>query len=124
MISVISLILLSSALSDNTEFGKEVDIAKAHLRYARSKALSDDGITWGIDFSINTYKLFKKKGTDITDELLPGQSSANYTLPQGISTSPVNITFDEKGSVSSPDTTVEFSDGNKITIIRNTGFIQ
>ncbi len=124
MICVISLILLSSALSDNTELGKEIDIAKAHLRYAQSMALSNDTISWGIRFSGNTYTLFKIKDGISTDEFLPGQSSANYTLPQGISIIPVTITFDKKGSVSSTDTTVEFAGGNKITIIRNTGFIQ
>lgn len=123
IISVISLILLSSALSDNTELSKEMDIAKAHLRYARSMALSNDDISWGIRFSGNTYTLFKIKEGIPTDELLPGQNSANYTLPQGISISSITITFDKNGSVSSPDTTVEFSDGNKITIVKNTGFI-
>ncbi len=123
LISVISLILLSSYLSDNTELGKEVDIAKARLRYARSKALSDDGITWGIDFSDNTYKLFKIKDGIPTDELLPGQDSVIYKLPQGITITAVTITFDEKGSVSSPDTTVQFSGGNNISIVKNTGFI-
>ena len=123
LISVISLILLSSPLSDNTELGKEVDIAKAHLRYAQSMALSNNSISWGIRFSATAYTLFKIKEGISTDELLPGQDSVIYKLPQGITITAVTITFDEKGSVSSPDTTVQFSGGNNISIVKNTGFI-
>ena len=123
MISVISLILLSFNLSDGTELGKEIDIAKTHLRYARYMALSNDNISWSIKFSEDSYQL--QKAGIATTFPLPGESSSTHTLPPGISiiNFPVTITFDGKGSAATSDQTVHFSDGSEINIIKNTGFI-
>ncbi len=121
MLSVISLIFMSFNLFDSTEPGKEIDIAKSHLRYARSAALSNDSVSWGIRFSTGSYEL--QKAGIATTFPLPGESSSTHTLPPGISITPVTITFDQKGAVSSSDTKVQFSGGSEITIIKNTGFI-
>lgn len=121
MLSVISLIFMSFNLSDSIEPCKEVDIAKSHLRYVRSLALSNDSISWGIRFSTNSYEL--QKAGSATTFPLPGEISSTHKLPPGIIISPVTITFDQKGSVSSSDTKVQFSGGNEITIIKSTGFI-
>jgi len=147
LISVLIIIGIGSAIavtrfssSDIRALHEEVAILKAHLRYAQTRAMSDN-VPWGIDFLTSTsYRLQRNTGTvgnAATESILPNERTATRTITSGVT---VYITgagtyFDVFGSPGNlPDSAI-FTDANKtitlsggsnskdITITRSTGFI-
>jgi MSHA pilin protein MshC len=119
IMSAVAVTILSSL--DKYKLISEVEILKSHLRYAQSRAMSDT-VSWGIDFSSNSYTLKKGVGTSS----LPNEDSHTHNLQKnGVTASGAsNVTFDIWGS--SGGTTVILSaggDSRTITVTAGTGFI-
>ncbi len=104
----------------------QVDAIKNHIRYAQSRAMAS-GEPWGIEFeSATTYYLFAGEGST-TPLTLPGETGDKVNLTDKkskllISGTPIRITFDGFGSPGA--TTIDINtNGETITVTRNTGFI-
>ncbi len=106
---------------DKYKLTSEVEILKTHLRYAQSRAMSDT-VSWGIDFSSNSYTLKRGVGTSS----LPNENSATHKL-QGVTITggAGNVTFDIWGSPGTSTKSIELKAGGTrtITVTANTGFI-
>ncbi len=112
---------------------------KASLRYAQSLAFAQaylptgsDQCTWGLNITSTSYNLVRNGSTQ-TLVKLPGQSSASYSLPSGVSITPAQIYFNFRGmpasstgAASGSDSTLTVSDSSEsamITVRQQTGFI-
>ena len=113
------------------DLASQLEVVKAHLRLAQSRAMSS-GIPCGINFSTTkTYYLFMGDGST-TPVLLLGEDNTTVNLTTkksdlaintvNLSAPPQRITFDAYGSPGVADVTVATSGGNFI-VRKNTGFI-
>ncbi|MBA4395898.1 MAG: hypothetical protein C0394_00690 [Syntrophus sp. (in: bacteria)] len=131
IIIVLVLLAIASAvvvsrMGDTRDYdlASQVEVVKAHLRLAQSRAMSSSSI-WGIDFdSPTTYYLFQGAGSTTPVQLL-GEDHATVSLTaknSGLTIIPVRVTFDADGSPGTTTVTIATSGGN-ITVTKNTGFI-
>ncbi|HEX2958619.1 MAG TPA: prepilin-type N-terminal cleavage/methylation domain-containing protein, partial [Chitinispirillaceae bacterium] len=109
----------------------EVETLKTYLRYAQIRALSDDK-SWKMSFDDRSYILSREEeeGSN-TSYRLPNEDSSTHYLPGGMTiTGNSYVIFNEWGtpvdSAGKPVTdTIEIYLGDrKITVTKNTGFIQ
>ena len=125
-------ILAAIAVSRSSNFGAEADVVgasevvKNHLRYAQTKAMNAD-VSWGINFDGSTYTLQNASGVEAT---LPGD------LPQGMAFTATIVMFDHRWGSPVDNTDTPLTDDvtitisktgaspQKITVTKNTGFIQ
>lgn len=124
-----------SSSSDTGALSSQMEIFEGHLRYAQSRAMNT-GNVWGINSSSASYFLFYNGSTANTTKL-PGQSSATYTIPNGVSITAGagNVAFDGWGKPYSDaagttalasDLTITLSKGSQsmsTKVTKNTGFI-
>lgn len=82
MMAILSAVVGTSMMDDNTELVAETQIIKAHLRYAQLRSMNTDQV-WYIKFTATSYSLFKFG--DATAKLLPGEDNPTNTLPSGLS---------------------------------------
>jgi len=124
IISAVALARMSSTSDYNVI--SQVEVVKAHLRLAQSRAMSASS-PYGVNFaSTTTYYLFQ--GTNTTTPIrFVGENSDTINLVTKkssltITSAPQVITFDAYGSPGTANITVVTTGGN-ITITENTGFI-
>jgi len=114
------------------DLAAQVEVIKGHLRIAQARAMSTSS-PWGIQFSTNTYYLFKGTGST-TPVLLPGEDNPTVSLTTKKSKQTITnltpasipakrVTFDAYGSPGAANVTITLGDGRIITITKNTGFI-
>ncbi len=109
------------------DLSSQVEVLKAHLRLAQSRAMGS-GSPWGINFvTSTTYYLFEGNGST-TPVQLPGEDNATVNLTTKksgltIGSAPQRITFDAYGSPGATTLTVTTNGGVNITVTKNTGFI-
>ncbi len=136
MIEIIAVLLIlgiiaavvAVRMSDTSAYdlASQMEVVKAHLRLAQSRAMSSSS-PWGINFATSTtYYLFQGSGST-TPVLLLGEDNATVNLTTKksaltINSAPQRITFDAYGSPGTATVTVATSGGN-ITVTKNTGFI-
>jgi prepilin-type N-terminal cleavage/methylation domain-containing protein len=136
MIEIIAVLLILglivavvvSRMSDTTAYdlSSQMEVIKAHLRLAQSRAMSSSS-PWGINFATSTtYYLFQGNGSTTPVQLL-GEDNATVDLTTKksgltIGSAPQRITFDAYGSPGTTTITVTTNGGN-ITVTKNTGFI-
>ena len=122
ILASVAAVIFSSM--DDEKLATEVEILKSHLRYAQSRAMTDN-VSWGIAFSGNSYTL-QRVGSESTPSL-PNDDSSTHKLQEGVtaSTTPV-VAFDNFGSPGGgiSITLSAGGDSRTITITKNTGFIQ
>ncbi len=111
----------------------EIDTIKNHLRYAQSRALSDDTHLWRISFLSGTPDSYMLSKISIAGSVfpvnLPFESSATHEL--GISIDPDVVTFNQwgmpidlSGTPLGSNQIITLTDGTPIfTITKNTGVI-
>jgi len=114
----------------NTEQTTRIEMVKAHLRYAQSKAMADK-VKWGIKFNGTSYWLFKG-GAEDTPVRIMGQDGTTVDLPEGMSHTGI-YGFDDWGKpykksgtswLAHDGSTLAFGTGlGSVTLTRNTGFI-
>ena len=133
IIAIVGVLAISRMTSTKTyNVAAEVEILKANLRYAQFRALSDadtaygvNNVTWGIKiYGTSSYTL-QRNGTDATTHF-PGENAPTHTMPNGISISGSNVTFDVWGSPVEENISITITDGissKTITVTKNTGFI-
>ncbi len=124
---------------DDMEIRIQTQNLKAHLRYAKLKALNsgspDNPVIWGIESDGSHYWLFKREdGVEESPYRLPGEE--NDTVPEdALGLSPFVIGFDYYGrplsDPSDPDGSlwtengqIETGPGVSLTVIKNTGLIR
>ena len=102
-------------------------VIKSHIRYAQIMAMTSDTIC-GIQFSANTYVIFKNGST--SDRIsLPGNDGTSFSIPAGLGTASETICFDLWGiphtslALTSPRSTGAVGTLG-ITILADTGFVQ
>jgi type II secretion system protein H len=136
MVEIIAVLLImgiiaavvASRMADTTAYdlSSQMEVVKAHLRLAQSRAMGSSS-PWGINFAASTtYYLFQGDGSTTPVQLL-GEDNAtvNLTTKQSgltINSAPQRITFDANGSPGTTTVTVTTNGGN-ITVTKNTGFI-
>jgi prepilin-type N-terminal cleavage/methylation domain-containing protein len=136
MIEIVAVLLILgiiaaiavSRMSDTTAYdlSSQMEVVKAHLRLAQSRAMASSS-PWGINFaSSTTYYLFQGAGSTTPVQLL-GEDNATVSLTTKqsgltIGSAPQRITFDAYGSPGTTNVTVTTNGGN-ITVTKNTGFI-
>ena len=108
------------------DLSSQMEVLKAHLRLAQSRAMGSSS-PWGINFATSTtYYLFQGTGSTTPVQLL-GEDNATVNLTTKksgltIGSTPQRITFDAYGSPGTTTVTVTTNGGN-ITVTENTGFI-
>jgi type II secretion system protein H len=120
-------------MSDTSAYdlASQMEVVKAHLRLAQSRAMSS-GSPWGINFtSATTYYLFQGAATGTPVQLL-GEDCATVNLGKTgachknsamtVTSAPQTITFDAYGSPGTATLTVA-TNGGDIIVTKNTGFI-
>ena len=120
--------VVASRMADTRSFdlASQVEVVKAHLRLAQSRAMGS-GSPWGIHFvTAQTYYLFQGDGSTTPVQLL-GEEQATVSLKAKnsgltVQSAPQRITFDAYGSPGTTTLTVATNGGN-ITVTKNTGFI-
>ena len=136
MIEVIAVLLILAVVAAvvmyrmgdtrSYDLAAQVEVIKAHLRLAQSRAMNS-GSNWGIYFeSTTTYYLFQDTA-QTTPVLLLGEDNATVNLTTKgsgltVNSAPRRITFDAYGSPGTTTITVTTNGGN-ITITKNTGYI-
>jgi len=135
MMGILSAVLATSMMDDNTELLAETQVIKAHLRYAQLRSMNTDQV-WYIKFTANSYSLFKFG--DATAKLLPGEDNLTNTLPSGLTinygaSDMVSFNTWGKPCTDAAGTTLQASDRTlivsnasetrNVTITDNTGFI-
>jgi MSHA pilin protein MshC len=136
VMGIISAVVASGFMTDDTDLVAQTDTIKGHLRYAQLRSINTDTV-WYLQFAAGSYELYKNG--DATPKLLPGGDSPTITLPGGM-----NINYgasdvvafnswgkpctDSAGQVlQTPDRTLTITSGSAsrlIVITENTGFIQ
>jgi len=81
MMAILSAMVVTSMMDDNTDLVAETQVFKAHLRYAQLRSINTDEV-WYIKFTANSYSFFKFG--DATAKLLPGEDNLTNTLPSGL----------------------------------------
>jgi len=148
VVTVLAILGIISALAvstisiniDDTKRDEQLNVLKAHLRYAQARAMNSD-FNWGIKFdTTNDSQYWLFKGSDqITKIRLPGEGKkveaedklvimSNLTITS-ISTNDDFVAFntpgnpvDADGNLVNTDITI-ITSGEAITIKANTGFI-
>jgi len=136
MIEIIAVLLIIgivaaiavSRMGDTSAYdlAAQLEALKGHLRYAQSRAMSANS-PWGINItSSTTYYLFQGTGST-TPVLLPGEDTTTVSMTAKksglrINSAPQRITFDGYGSPGTATLTVT-TNGDNITVTKNTGFI-
>ena len=136
MIEIVAVLLILgiiaavvvTRMADTTAYdlSSQREVVKAHLRLAQSRAVGS-GSPWGINFATSTtYYLFEGNGSTTPVQLL-GEDSATVSLTTKksgltIGSAPQRITFDAYGSPGTTTVTVT-TNGENITVTKNTGFI-
>ena len=121
--AVVAVRLYSTSVYDLVS---QMEVVKAHLRLAQSRAMSTSS-SWGINFgSSTTYYLFQGDGSTTPVQII-GEDNATVNLTTKksaliISSAPLRITFNAYGSPGATTVTIATSGGN-ITVTKNTGFI-
>lgn len=127
IIGIIAAVAVSRLISSQENLIAEFNTAKAHLRFAQLKALSDDDPTisgWGISFAGNSYTLTKDGAPAAIS--LPGSNSNTYNFPGGITATAINVVFDSWGSAGTTPATITMTYGantETINITEHTGYI-
>ncbi len=137
LIGIFSAVIVPRMTSTSVyEIMTELETLKTHLRFAQSRAMSHNE-SWGISITSNSYTLLKNGSTASIN--LPNDTSSTHTFANGVSISSGSsvVTFDDMGSPGNSDIIVQFngpanpvpgcsqqSSTLKITITRQTGFIQ
>ncbi|MBN2568954.1 MAG: type II secretion system protein [Deltaproteobacteria bacterium] len=125
-------VTISSVYSTSANnLAAQVEVIKGHLRYAQARAMSSDAI-WGINFSSDTYFLFKNGNINDT-VFLPAETSDSVTLPAGMTITVATVSFDSWGkpytdaaatAQGGADISVSLGGTSEtISITNNTGFI-
>lgn len=144
IISIVAVIAISRVTSTKIyNVASEVEILKANLRHAQSRALSNadttfgstKNATWGILLSTTSFTL-QTNGTT-SSRNLPNENSPTHTLPSGISitSSSSPVTYDiwgkpvdaTTGNAVASNIVITVTDGKSpqtFNIIPTTGFIQ
>jgi MSHA pilin protein MshC len=141
LLAILTPFVVSRFTTSNVELIAQADVLKSHLRYAQIKAMNDT-VTWGITLTNpTTYSLFKT-GVTPPPSNLPGDTSYNHTLTDGVTVTvtsglPVGVTsitysewgipVDGSGTALTSNVVLTLSKGSQstaLTITRNTGFIQ
>jgi prepilin-type N-terminal cleavage/methylation domain-containing protein len=136
MIEIVAVLLILgiitavvvSRMADTTAYdlSSQMEVLKAHLRLAQSRAMGSSS-PWGINFATSTtYYLFQGTGST-TPVLILGEDNATVDLTikksgLTIGSTPQRITFDAYGSPGTTTVTVTTNGGN-ITVTKSTGFI-
>jgi len=127
IIGIIAVVVVSRmSKTSDYDLASQVEVVKAHLRLAQSRAMSSSS-PWGINInSTKTYYLFKGDAPATPVQLL-GENNATVSLTTKqsglvITSAPQTITFDAYGSPGATTLTVNTNGGN-ITVTKNTGFI-
>lgn len=125
VIGILAVVALPRLFSlTPNEIDSEVEILKANLHYAQSRAMCDN-VPWGIAFNGNSYTLQKNSITATSN--LPNENSASHILEGNISAGGATIKYDRWGSPGSVSRTITLSGGDTsktITVVNTTGFIQ
>jgi len=124
VIGILTAVAVPSIVSLATDkVDTEVEILKANLYYAQSRAMCDD-VTWGIAFGGTSYTLQKNGITAPSN--LPAENSPTHLLETDVSVAGTTVTYDRWGSPGAVSQTITVSGGisKSITVTKNTGFIQ
>jgi prepilin-type N-terminal cleavage/methylation domain-containing protein len=136
MIEIIAVLLILgiiaavavSRIADTTAYdlSSQMEVVKAHLRLAQSRAMGSSS-PWGINFATSTtYYLFQGAGSTTPVQLLGEDNvTVNLTTKKSgltINSTPQRITFDAYGSPGTTTVTLTTNGGN-IIVTKNTGFI-
>jgi MSHA pilin protein MshC len=136
IMGIISAVVASGFMTDDTDLVAQTDTIKTHLRYAQLRSMNTNAV-WYLQFTANSYELYKSG--DAAAKLLPGGENPTITLPSGMSINygAFNVVAfnswgkpctDSAGQVlQTPDRTLTVSSGSDsrtIVITENTGFIQ
>jgi MSHA pilin protein MshC len=113
-----------------TEQNTQVEMVKAHLRYAQAKAMADT-VKWGIKFNGSTYWLFQEGAEDAPVRMI-GSDGPTVAFPAGMSHSGV-YGFDDWGKpyrktalgwTAHDGTALALGSGmGAVRLTKNTGFI-
>ncbi|MFC1798556.1 Tfp pilus assembly protein FimT/FimU [Thermodesulfobacteriota bacterium] len=139
ILGIVSAVVVSGFIDDDTELAAETEVIKAHLRYAQLRSMNADDV-WYLQFTASTYKFYKNG--DATPKLLPGGDSTTITLPSGMTiddgalwSASDKVSFNTWGKpctdasgivLQAADRTLTVSTGSDnrtISITKNTGFI-
>lgn len=139
VLGVMAGIVISQINPNPYDAASEAAELKTALRFAQSLAFAQaylgtaDQVTWGIDVGTNSYQLVRDNNPQ-TDVRLPGQTSAVYTLPGGVTMSNVTVLFNFRGIPVQAGGAAETSDeaitvnaggdSSTVTVIQQTGFLQ
>ena len=124
ILASVTAVIFSSM--DEHNLATEVEILKSHLRFAQSRAMSDN-VSWGIAFSGNSYTL-QRNGIMSTSNL-PNDNSSTHILKGEVTVNSTSaVTFDQFGSLIPLDTGINIilsddDNSHTITVTPNTGFI-
>lgn len=127
VLGVLTAVVVSQVLSmDSYHLASEVGILKSNLRYAQSRAMSDN-VSWGITFPDTLRYTLQKNGITATSNL-PNENSPTHILQGGVTVSSTTdpVTFDVWGSNLGATIIITLSagvDSQTITVTQNTGFI-
>jgi len=126
IIAIVAVVRLSSTSA--YDLASQLEVLKAHLRLAQTRAMSASS-PWGICFpSSSTYYMFEGDGST-TPVFIPGENSATVDLTAKKSALSITstatiprVTFDEYGSPGNVTLTIT-TNGGDISVTKNTGFI-
>ncbi|GAB6267956.1 MAG: hypothetical protein STSR0002_06970 [Smithella sp.] len=126
IIAIVAVVRLSSTSA--YDLASQLEVLKAHLRLAQTRAMSASS-PWGICFpSPSTYYMFEGDGST-TPVFIPGENSATVDLTAKKSALSITstatiprVTFDEYGSPGNVTLTIT-TNGGDISVTKNTGFI-
>jgi prepilin-type N-terminal cleavage/methylation domain-containing protein len=127
ILGIITAVVVSRMANTTAyDLSSQMEVLKAHLRLAQSRAMGSSS-PWGINFATSTtYYLFQGTGST-TPVLILGEDNATVDLnikKSGltIGSTPQRITFDAYGSPGTTTITITTNGGN-ITVTKSTGFI-
>jgi len=127
ILGIITAVVVSRMANTTAyDLSSQMEVLKAHLRLAQSRAMGSSS-PWGINFATSTtYYLFQGTGST-TPVLILGEDNATVDLTikksgLTIGSTPQRITFDAYGSPGTTTITVTTNGGN-ITVTKGTGFI-
>lgn len=135
IIGIISAVVGTGMMRNDTDLAAQTEVIKTHLRYAQLRSMNTDTV-WYLKFTANAYELYKNG--DAVAKRLPGGDSPTTTLSTGVSVnygSSDVVAFDAWGKpctdsaglvLQAADRTLTLAQGTEnrlITITKNTGFI-
>ena len=132
LMGIIGAVVASQGMKNDTELISQVEVIKAHLRYAQLRSMDTD-TAWSIQFGGSAYALYR--AGDVSPVSLPGSDGLQMAVPSGMSLPSTVVSFDSWGQPctdaaaqvpQAADRTLTVSmsgESRSITITRNTGFI-